>query len=602
MSRFGVDSLDDARTILPEVTTQAGRKPDFWIRYLHGPGPVTASEIAALRQDGIAVGLISGTATASRVQGTYADGYADAHADVAAAQALGAPANVRLMLDLEAGWSPSAHYLLGWCEAQVAGPFAGAGCLYCDPYSPGTQNAIAALLAVWRYPQNEPVLWSAEPEPGAGGIPAWGPATCYGLSVVLWQYAESAFGGIVDLDLAADGYTGLWEAVPVGEFSDVPSTAWYASDVATAAKDGLMEGVGNGMFAPDAALTRAEGAALAVRIMAKVGSPTVSTVAQSADSRARGALRSRPRAGLADHRAWTATAQPIPAEYTDPIMAALPVENQQQTGMCVAFASTEIRRWWLKKLGQADVELSAPYVYARGHADEGGGIAEGMEPVQALAALKQYGVCPWAQDPLNPSTETVAQSEAASPASLDTAAAQYRVSAYGPVDVGDTAAMQAAIMHAPILIAIPVPMALGIESPVSDGRGGWNVLWPTGPNVQTIAGHAIVLYGWKTDATGHLWWLLRNSWGASWASGGSAWLDSSYPIWEAWSLSCAAQSPICQQLADFLAWMEADAQTIIQRLEHNFAAADAATAAARAQAAYDGQIAALKASMAQKGC
>ena len=269
MPRYGFDSLSDARFIWRQAVGAAGQAPDFWIRYIGGAGAVTAAEVAALHSLGVAVGLLYNATTSTRVQGTAADGAADARQAIAAAQALGAPANVRLGLDLEAGWQPSADYVIGWARAQAAGPFAGSGLVYGAPYDPGFQGAMqgaqeagGAAAAL--------VLWSAQPEPGPTPVPEWGPATCWNYPVVLWQFAEAAFGGIVDLDLAADGYSGLWE-VPVPTFSDVPEDAWYTPDVSAAVAAGLMQGVGGNRFAPEADATRADLAAVGARIAERWG-------------------------------------------------------------------------------------------------------------------------------------------------------------------------------------------------------------------------------------------------------------------------------------------------------------------------------------------
>ncbi len=196
-------------------------------------------------------------------------GAADARDAISAARALGAPANVRLGIDLEAGWTPSPAYVTGWAQEQAAGPFAGSGLVYGAPYDPGLQVAMHGAQAAGGAAAAL-VLWSAQPEPGPTPVPAWGPATCWNYPVVLWQFAEDAFGGIVDLDLAADGYSGLWE-VPVPAFKDVPAGAWYAADVTTAVTAGLMEGVGGGRFAPRAAANRADLAAVAARIGERAG-------------------------------------------------------------------------------------------------------------------------------------------------------------------------------------------------------------------------------------------------------------------------------------------------------------------------------------------
>lgn len=52
----------------------------------------------------------------------------------------------------------------------------------------------------------------------------------------------------------------------VRPFADVPTDAWYAGAVTEAAVLGLMEGIGGGLFAPERTVTRAELAAVAVRV------------------------------------------------------------------------------------------------------------------------------------------------------------------------------------------------------------------------------------------------------------------------------------------------------------------------------------------------
>lgn len=52
----------------------------------------------------------------------------------------------------------------------------------------------------------------------------------------------------------------------VQRFTDVPEDAWYAEAVAKAAELGIVEGVGEGLFEPERAVTRAEAAAMVVRL------------------------------------------------------------------------------------------------------------------------------------------------------------------------------------------------------------------------------------------------------------------------------------------------------------------------------------------------
>ena len=52
----------------------------------------------------------------------------------------------------------------------------------------------------------------------------------------------------------------------VQRFADVDPNAWYAEAVAKAAQLGIVEGVGNGLFEPERAITRGEAAAMMVRL------------------------------------------------------------------------------------------------------------------------------------------------------------------------------------------------------------------------------------------------------------------------------------------------------------------------------------------------
>ena len=60
-------------------------------------------------------------------------------------------------------------------------------------------------------------------------------------------------------------------AALVQPFTDVDPGAWYAKDVAWAAEHGIVEGIGGGLFEPDRPVTRAEAAAMMVRLAEKLG-------------------------------------------------------------------------------------------------------------------------------------------------------------------------------------------------------------------------------------------------------------------------------------------------------------------------------------------
>lgn len=62
-----------------------------------------------------------------------------------------------------------------------------------------------------------------------------------------------------------------------GQFSDIPQTEWYASEVANAYELGLMNGIGDGLFAPDGNVTVAEAVTMASRAAAIYAGETIDT-------------------------------------------------------------------------------------------------------------------------------------------------------------------------------------------------------------------------------------------------------------------------------------------------------------------------------------
>lgn len=123
----------------------------FALRYVtipHGvivPKPLTASEAAALRGLGVAIGLVQAIQQPSEI--SAANGTRDGKSATDQAQALGYPAGAVLWYDLE-GVFPIAivliDYLNNWCrEAQAAGYIPG---LYNGPQYPLTAAQIQALI------------------------------------------------------------------------------------------------------------------------------------------------------------------------------------------------------------------------------------------------------------------------------------------------------------------------------------------------------------------------------------------------------------------------------------------------------------------------
>ena len=68
-------------------------------------------------------------------------------------------------------------------------------------------------------------------------------------------------------------YAGQPESGGAAGFTDVPDGQWYTDAVAWASENGIVNGVGSGRFAPNAALTRAQFATILHRYAKREGLP-----------------------------------------------------------------------------------------------------------------------------------------------------------------------------------------------------------------------------------------------------------------------------------------------------------------------------------------
>ena len=216
MPVFMVDSSRPANaavqpglTLWDDVAAWAGAPPRVWGRYL-GDGygaavPLTAAEADFLiNVQRCAILPIYNMATAKTVSQGLAAGQAAALAAIHMAQAIGVPAGVYVACDIEAGWPLSEGWIVGWAQTMRAGPYAGSGVLY---GALNTQAFAGPFTAALSNPDvARTVLWAATPvtrASTAAAMPPWSaqaPSVATAPMVGIWQFAEGAYGGVVDLD------------------------------------------------------------------------------------------------------------------------------------------------------------------------------------------------------------------------------------------------------------------------------------------------------------------------------------------------------------------------------------------------------------------
>ena len=216
---LGLDSLAVPRaTTLKNAAsaTYLGQPPAFWGRYFHRPGQINSSgkkdsmysakENAFLRANNIR--LLPVARQTGRVDGTGADGAADArhnvdaiYAEIPPAYLAGADPKVLVYLDVEGGNPLSAAYYRGWSETLLQysqsashGHVTLRPALYSGPLVDRTWTALrtalgagAACFGAWmaRYPHTDyqSIDWDEGHITPTQGAP---------IPILAWQYWESA--------------------------------------------------------------------------------------------------------------------------------------------------------------------------------------------------------------------------------------------------------------------------------------------------------------------------------------------------------------------------------------------------------------------------
>jgi hypothetical protein len=190
--------------VIDSVAVVLGRKPQVVGRYVDGPYAATRAEIALAHAQGLAVWLISATATSTEVMGDSTAGRMAGLMAARAAAGLLAPAGTLVALDIEAGWSPSADWVAWWVYGLMSAGYRPA--VYGSPSDAGFASAVVEARERYADIARRLILWAAS------WSDRW-PSDVRGLAPSGWQYAgnrELSSGVTVDLDMWRADTPGLW--------------------------------------------------------------------------------------------------------------------------------------------------------------------------------------------------------------------------------------------------------------------------------------------------------------------------------------------------------------------------------------------------------
>jgi hypothetical protein len=122
------------------------------------------------------------------------------------------------------------------------------------------------------------------------------------------------------------------------------------------------------------------------------------------------------------------------------------------------------------------------------------------------------------------------------------------------LEAGQTRLVDGEYSIAPATADGPELLAASIDAGIPCWAGGFvdsafmrlgagDVMGAPNPNDPNGGGHAFVFPAYRTASTGRLEFRLRNSWGLSWADGGSGWVSEDFvrALWELWPFAVALQ-------------------------------------------------------------
>ena len=190
-----------------------------------------------------------------------------------------------------------------------------------------------------------------------------------------------------------------------------------------------------------------------------------------------------------------------------------PIRNQAQRGTCVAFAVTAINEYYRRTLGRV-VDLSEQHSYFETKLIDGSPAACGTWQVKAAQALANRGQCREAVWPYNPNPPC--NNHGPLPANARPDGINYRLQLQQLPSNNVNTIKSRLASRQPVGISIAVYNSWYLSASV---RNTGRITTRLGSE-PLAGGHAVCLVGYQDDAAapGGGYFILRNSWGTSWAS------------------------------------------------------------------------------------
>lgn len=192
-----------------------------------------------------------------------------------------------------------------------------------------------------------------------------------------------------------------------------------------------------------------------------------------------------------------------------------PVRNQGKRGTCVAHATAAVVDCLFHRLGQGLGDFSPQFVFYWAKQNDGHGNEDGTWARVAFPTLEVNGVC-WERSwPYESSVDPASVHHGPPPNAAKQEALGYISSGTVQLDPRDSKAIRD-VLDEEKPVAISVPVYQNWWGPATKAYG--KIPMPL-PNSLLDGGHAMCAVGYDFDDefTGGGYFILRNSWGTSWA-------------------------------------------------------------------------------------
>ena len=207
-------------------------------------------------------------------------------------------------------------------------------------------------------------------------------------------------------------------------------------------------------------------------------------------------------------------AEPLP-EQVDLRNRMPPVRNQELRPTCVAHACAAVRTFLLGE-SSASGDFSEQYLYWDCKQRDGAPLTKGTWIHVAMAALEQDGVCLEKTWPYNPIPKLGDEGQGPPPEGAHEEAAKYRILSWSAVEPKWVDSLREVLAAgAPVAFGVPVYRYWVSQLVRTTG----DIRMPL-PVDELLGGHAMCMVGYQDDADvpGGGYFLVRNSWGAVWAT------------------------------------------------------------------------------------